>query len=124
MSLVHKFSIIDYFVKYFHERVIPIMDKVTANILRNIKSIINEEIFNCNIVNCLIASVKYVRGFTRAIIWIHSGIKDIGKKVLLANINGIVIKLTNCMGLSILVDLMENARNTDEKPTLSRNIAA
>jgi len=49
---------------------------------------------------------------------------DIGKRELLANINGRLIRFTIAICVSCLVDLKASARNTEDSPTLRRNIAA
>ena len=45
----------------------------------------------------------------------------VGKKALLANINGRFIRLTTAIGVSILVDLIVIAMKTDDRPTHIRN---
>ena len=45
----------------------------------------------------------------------------VGKKALLANISGRVIRFMTAIGVSILVDLIVIAMNIEDKPTHMRN---
>lgn len=76
------------------------------------------------IVSLLTASVVYDMGFTFATACSQSGIRLIGKKALLANIRGRVIRLMTAWGVSILVALRLMAMNIEDKPMPIRNTTA
>jgi hypothetical protein len=71
--------------------------------------------------SCLTASVVYVIGLKLATVLSQSGMMLVGKKALLANISGRVIRFITAIGVSILVDLMVIAMNIEDRPTQIRN---
>src|SRR3990170_8588883 len=71
--------------------------------------------------SCLMPSIVYDNGLTLATVCSQPGILSIGKKALLANVNGRFSKFITAIGVSILVDLMLIAMNSEDKPTQIRN---
>src|SRR4030065_1159486 len=71
--------------------------------------------------SCLMPSIVYDNGLTLATVCSQPGILSIGKKALLANVNGKFSRFITAIGVSILVDLMLMAMNSEDKPTQIRN---
>jgi hypothetical protein len=65
--------------------------------------------------------IVYDKGFTFATACSQPGILSIGKKALLAKVNGRFSRFMTAMGVSILVDLMLMAMNSEDKPKHIRN---
>ena len=61
------------------------------------------------------------KGLTDATACNHSGILSMGKKALLAKVNGRFSKFITAIGVSILVDLILMAMKSDDKPIHIRN---
>lgn len=65
--------------------------------------------------------IVYDSGLIFATAWSHSGIRSIGKNALLAKVNGRLSKFITAIGVSILVDLMFIAMNSEDKPIHIKN---
>ncbi len=71
--------------------------------------------------SCLMPLMVYDNGLTLATAWSHPGILSIGKKALLAKVNGRFSRFMTAMGVSILEDRMLTAMKSDDKPMHIRN---
>ena len=69
-------------------------------------------------------SIVYDIGLAFATACNHPGILSIGKKALLANVNGRFSKFMTAIGVSILVERMLMAMNSEDKPMHIRNSIA
>ena len=69
-------------------------------------------------------SMVYDIGLAFATACSHVGILSIGKKALLANVNGKLSRFMTAIGVSILVERMLIAMNSEDKPTHTRNSIA
>jgi hypothetical protein len=65
--------------------------------------------------------IVYDRGLTFATVCSQPGILSIGKNALLAKVNGRFSRFMTAIGVSILVDLMLMAMNSEDKPKHIRN---
>src|SRR4030042_343234 len=69
-------------------------------------------------------SIVYDIGLAFATACSHVGILSIGKKALLANVNGKLSRFITAIGVSILVERMLMAMNIEDKPMQIRNSIA
>ena len=71
--------------------------------------------------SCLMPFIVWDRGLTFATACSQSGILSMGKKALLAKVNGKFSRFMTAIGVSILVDLMLMAMNSEDKPMHIKN---